>query len=181
MASIPKITEEQRARLKRASVYALSTRPSEQGKKEADIKNAMYAPNEMVCDFIDLIVDSINIEVGGLSKTVGEIKATIFENDEITTQIAYTLANNVVKTYSATAASVVITMPDEINAGFAAGIEFFTGDTPPQVTVNPNAKNVSMFQYGTKIGQYSPAKNARIAMYAYSNNGEYVDIFILEA
>lgn len=181
MASIPKITEEQRARLKRASVYALSTRPSEQGKKEGDVKLAMYAPNEMVCDFIDLIVDSINIEVGGLSNTVGEIKATKFEKDEITTQIAYTLENNTVKTYSAIAASVAITMPDGLDAGFAAGIEFFVGDTPPQVIVNANGKNVSMFQYGTKIGQYNPAKNARVTMYAYSNGGEYVDIFILEA
>ncbi len=181
MERIPKITEEQRLLMQRLSVYALSTRPSEQGKKEMDVKTAMYAPIGKVCDFIDAIVDAANAAIDSVHTDVENIEPTQYVKDEITTSVDYTLVNNAVKTYSAVASSVKIIVPEDVEAGFNSAITFFTGDSPLHVTFVSNGKIVKLFQYGANVGEYNASKNARVNMYAYSNDGEYVDIFIFEA
>lgn len=178
--NIPKITEEQRQILKRKSVYALSTRPAEQGKKEADVKEAMFAPTEYLCDCIDGITDAANTALGEIETSVEDIKPTGYQTDEITTAIDHTFANNVIKTYTKNAQSVKITVPLDAKEGFYSGLMFFTGGEAPKVSVESNGKNVALMQYGTNVGEYNPSNNARVSMYVFSNDGINFDIFILE-
>lgn len=178
--SIAKITEEQRLLLQRISVYALSTRPAEQGKKEADVKSAMFAPVDKICDFIDGIVDATNVAIDALEAQAEYTKPTVYKQDELTQQINHTFVHNEIKAYMGTAQSVKIAIPADAQAGFYSGIEFNTGEEPPTVTFESNGKRLCLVQYGGNIGEYHPAQNSRVTMYAFSNGGTYVDVFITE-
>lgn len=179
--TIEKITEEQRNLLKRQSVYALSTRPAEQGKKEADVKAAMFEPVETLCDIIDQKLEGINNDFQRVDAETANMKPTVYPQDSLTTQIDYTLANNEIKVFKETAQSVKLTIPKDIEAGYCAGVAFFTGDEPPQINLESNGKRLNLIQYGGSVGVYNASQNVRVTMHAYSNDGVYVDLFIVEA
>lgn len=179
--AIQKITQAQRNLIKNASVHALSTRPGEQGKKEIDVKNAMYVPIEMLMDEIDNIIDRVEAAITTVDNKVIVLQNTTFESDSITTAIDHTLENNKAKAYTGTAASVNITIPSGISAGFCSEVSFKTGDTAPTVTfTNSSGKTFFKMQYGAVIGTYNAPKNAKVSMVFYCMDGESVEAIILD-
>lgn len=181
MSSIPKITQEQRDLMKRISVYALSTRPADEGKKEADVKAAMYMPLDKLCDFIDAIVESTNIMLTGIEGKVDEIQETQFVSDDITTQINHTFVDNTTTSYNQEAQSVRVVIPSTIAKGFTSELIFTTGDTAPTVEfVNESTKQLYKLQFGSVVGAYAPPNNAKVHLYCYCDDDSSVLIIILD-
>lgn len=179
--SIPKITQEQRDLMKRISVYALSTRPADEGKKEADVKAAMYMPIEKMCDFIDAIVESTNTMLTSIEGKVNEIQETQFETDSLTTQINHTFADNKTTSFTQEAQSVKLVIPNTITKGFTSEVIFKTGATSPKVEfVNESSKQLYKMQFGSVVGAYTPPADARVHLYCYCDDDSSVLIIILD-
>lgn len=181
MANIPRISKEQRELMKRISVYALSTRPADEGKKEADVKAAMYMPIEKICDFIDSIVEATNSALDGMQGKVNQIQETQHIKDDITKRIEHTFVDNTSKSFVQNAEGVKLTIPKDIELGFTSEIIFTTGDNPPSVEfVNESTKSLYKMQFGAVVGAYSPPANARVHMYCYCDDDSSVLLIILD-
>lgn len=179
--AVQKITKAQRNLIKNASVHALSTRPGEQGKKEMDIKNAMYGPVAMLMDAIDGIIDEVNANIGDVDDKVSVLQNTVFKQDSVTRAIEYTLENNVAMAFTAEAESVEITIPTDVGAGFCCEISIKTGNAAPSVTfINESGKAFYKILYGGVVGVYNAPTNAVVDMCFYCVDGEIVRAIIID-
>ena len=141
---INKTTEEQRNKIRRATVITMPDRPSERGIKADAIKNALSTPicgkeNSVLAE-LDRVIDEANSILSPLSETVSALdeeydNAYILDSTSIPTAIAYEMGKD--KTYSVVAgSSLAVTVP-EMRQGNRAGLNW-TMPTPSTITFTNN-------------------------------------------
>lgn len=171
--AVSKTSAETKAAILRKSASTLPDRPSESGLSAETIRKRLHeaitGSTNSIQSELDRIVDEINAEL-----------QTEVSINTVSTTINYTLAGHEDKTYTQNQTAVTITIPDTVEHGFMASVNFKVGGTTFAVSfVNESDFTLKKVNYGESITDYTPSINHAVTL-LFLCDGNYIYCYINE-
>lgn len=170
------LTEEEKEEIKNNAPDKLPLNPTAQGYSGALVRKKT---SEFVTGEEKSVLALLGQKFQILYNLFSEIDArTIL--DEVTTDIDYTLEQNVDKTFTQDISSAKITFDSTVEHGFEAGINFKSGVSPFAVEfINNSSYDLKIINNGIEISNYTPSTSKTINLFVFSD-GLFIYCYIKE-